>query len=351
MQTAPRYGSKARRITDRFPAFTQGGGPVFRQVVAALAAPLEELDQALHQTMESHWVERAGGGDLERIGSLFAVLSRPGETPAAYRRRLMREVATVLRYGCSPRGIFEAAAATLALELKRGDDGLALIQEVDAYRRRVETHEGHLLEMEEHPMHTRVESLSQLVTGQRFSFTSWGYEPRLQEPARPTITLVAGAQPVDSPLVVNLTTAEAVTYLGKVPKGARLVFPPSGPILLNGQQAPQAYRMKGPLFDQVGRFGDAPFVYPVERSPGLPVGSSDWAFFGGFAPSRGVFPAGQATGAEVILTWEERQRTAFVLRLPPALKGDHPDEVLDRARLAIHRVRAAGVSARVEFAK
>ncbi|HWI66025.1 MAG TPA: hypothetical protein VNT75_29705 [Symbiobacteriaceae bacterium] len=343
---------KARRITSRFPAFLGGGGPVLQQVVGSIAEPLEALDQSMHQVLESHWAERAGGADLERIGSLYGVMPRPDEAAEAYRRRLMLQVSAFLRYGCSPRGVLEAVAAALAVELQRDAAGTAQISEVDAYRRQVATTDGDLLELEEHPLHTRVQTEGAAVSGSRWTVTNFGYEPRLQEPAHPVITVVAGARPVDGPLVVNLTTGEAVGLAGRLAPGARLVFPPAGPVRVNGQIAEAGFRLAGALFDDEAAFDELGFVRRTEESPRLPVGASEWAFFTGYEPGRGVLPPGspEAPAAEVTLTWEERQRASFRVTLPAALQGDDPDGTLALARLAVARVRPAGVNARVEFA-
>lgn len=390
MTAPPELGVKARKILGRFPAFMRAGGEeerLFHQVVESLAQPLDELDVALQQVLESHWAERAGSADLERIGALVSLERRPDEPTEAYRRRLMRCVRAFLHHGPTPRGVIEVVAATLGLELDEGPDGETVLltsaspdprAPSDPYTFRAVVVKGEAmgqyLDLAENPWETRYFQESQARAGLRWTIAHGGLKAGL-----PTMLISGGEVPTAGVKVTNLAKRMGAGFRGQLQPGDLLILRPDGTAWLNGRDvSDRAYWFAGPLldtstfddplsrfgedyqqeapagfggFDQgsltvaEGRFDNAAFdgcVYEPLNVPG--------AFFDGSRFDQDRFWGPVIAGLE--LYWEERKRAAFAVYLPPALAADDERAMasLDLARRAVERIRAAGVQATVTFA-
>lgn len=370
--------SKLDVILSRFPDFYEAQDPqkLLYGVLSALAAPLERLDRQLIEAMWSHWPRRAQDiQDLEQIAALYGVRRFDGEPRERFRQRLLALVRILLTGTATPGALLQVAAATLGLDVwdASGQPQLSPGSIANATLAPV-TGRTQPLTLVETPWQAIEPEAVACVNGQRLGFHQDDFAPVV-----PTLVVTGVGERTVEPLVVNLTSGQAIGYLGNVPDGQRLVIRPDGTARLDGRDVSERlYALQGGFYDRdafdqararlVRRqpraaFGlrglDGPdFLFAGQptavQTPRLPVGDSEWAVtatIGRFgrtafgravwdAPDPQVFQQGRfavtpwdgslftlAPSLHLALRWQERERAVCELRVPWELVQRGPDRV------------------------
>lgn len=365
-------------ILSRFPDFYEVQDPqkLLYGVLSALAAPLERLDRQLVEAMWSHWPRRAQDvQDIERIAALYGVRRFDGEPRERFRQRLLALVRILLTGTATPSALLQVAAATLGLDIwdASGQPQLSPGPTANVTLAHA-TGRTQPLTLVETPWRAVEPEATTCVNGQRLGFHQDDFEPVI-----PTLVVVGIGERTVEPLIVNLTSGQAIGYLGNVPDGQRLVIRPDGTARLDGRDVSERlYSLQGAFYDRdafdhtrarlVRRqpraaFGlrglDGPdFLFAGQptavQTPRLPVGDSEWAVtatIGRFgrtafgravwdAPDPQVFQQGRFAATpwdgslftlepslHLALRWQERARAVCELRVPWELVQRGSDRV------------------------
>ena len=392
--------SKRDVILSRFPDFVEAQNPrkLLYQVVAALAQPLEQLDRQLAEMMWSHWVNRSlAVQDLERIAALVGIHRFDGEPRERFRRRLKALVRVMFSGATTPAAVLQVAAATLDLDIWDGDGRPRLAPgPAPATTQAWAAGYPEPLLLVETPWKDGASDPVLTVNGQLLRFSQNDFEP-----VTPTMVVVGVGDRTVQPVITDLSTGWVIGYLGTVPAGQRLEITPDGHGTLDGADVSRGlFSHHGGFYDRDsfdqdrtrfvlrqpqgvfdgGGLGQPGFVFAADSGqvtvPQLPVGKSDWhasatvGRFGRTAYDRSVwsaldpdlYPQGKfgKTGwdgaifqlepsLQLEMSWQERERTTFELRVPWSLVKYGPQRIEQQSlafvvdpehgTLAVHTIR------------
>lgn len=348
---------------------------------------------------------------LARMAGAIAALAR--NAGAIERQRgVVLDLITVHRSGNgSPTALLHAAAALLALQAGRlrrsGDDFWHLLEAQDRLRPDgAPAPRTDLLALEENPETDVDIAPAPRRHRELFSVQRLGFGPVATD-----VLVVARDDRCIWPMVVDVGAGRALVYAAALGAGQQVRFRASGIVELDGTEAGNlAFAIDGGVFadaatavvgidfvfgdaadpgaggDRVATFGvcrpvatalDGPLPHAGGLTPpiSLRVGPTRLRFFvrqacfgsqAGAADvaavplfAAGVFDAALAAdaaaepAADIGFAWRERQPYSCVLWLPrrfAALDGADQVELRERLRLALDRVRPAGVHLGVEYA-
>jgi len=382
--------TRAADMAERLPQLWRDGELV-RALLDVLGLQLEVVDEESREVARSHHFDTCL--ELEEAGRLAAVLDIAPEvwqSLAEYRpwvhgmRDARLRAGSVTREGVRLfveryRAGFESAnrvkvtPPVLVFARDPAGGGPALVENPPALRRQREPSRG------------GIEPLA------RFEVVNGGLDP---VPLAAVLTGLGATGPEHAPLLANVTTGEAIAYLGPVPPGSRLSLLPASPSVGEGGAGPELVAsLEGvDVTDRVHAFTGltpgppgppAPTTGPprsITLARGvnvlwfLPVAHFD---VGGLDRvllalaelalrqgrwdettfDRSLFA--QEPAATLQLAWVEATPATFVVDLPAAAldsrAGDLDDALAARDRLedalalALPRLAAAGVATRVRF--
>lgn len=188
--------SKSERISGRLPRYLRhwDSKALVHNIIEAVSAEIETADGEIATLMRSHWVDTASMEDLDKLGALMGLKRIPGEVDGRFRGRLKR-AASEFRGGGTVASIEGGVRALLGAE---GANDVRIVENPPA----------------------EIESEFRVMSGDTWSIGSSSIVD-----AVPKITLeVEEGGEVSDPVILNLDTAESITYDGKLTSGQRLVI-------------------------------------------------------------------------------------------------------------------------------
>lgn len=355
-------------------------GSLFWRLLQVVGNQLDAFDEDLDRVQRSHWIETAFDRvDLEQLGALFEVPALAWEPDELYRQRLLATITARLSGAVTGDALLRVVdrlltAADEALEtapvLERGARRRRLVEfpVVRVHSRALRQRRGLLQPLDQ------IELTNESLTPSTLCGAIFG---------------VAGGKTC-VPTLVNLTTGEALSYLGRVPCGAmlRLGFTGAAPSWRATAEL-DGVDVSDRLVSGQGFAADRPLPMPAEQPARpvtlargknrlwfVPLGLFDRPAFDAavFASPDPATMQGRYAGAEpqalfdralffqdpavaLDLWWDERRPARFDIELAAAgelrVAGERPQPELDRERLlAILRdtvglLRAAAVDGRV----
>lgn len=354
-------------------------GSVIWRLLQIVGNQLDAFDEDLDRVQRSHWIETAFDRvDLEKLGALFEVPALAWEPDELYRQRLLATIEARLEGAVSGDSLLRVAGRLL----RAADDALALAPVLPRGARRLALLEFPPLRLRAPWLLSRRGAVQPL---DKIPLTHRGLDP---SPLQGAIVGVRGGKTCQ-PTLINLTTGDALCFLGRVPCGATLSLglagdPPdlratatldgvdvsdrlvSGAGFTPGQPIPMsAERPARPLslargdnllwFLPLGLFDRPGLDSAVFSAPDPALTQARWAPDSEARFDQALFFQGPA--AVLDLWWDERRPARFDLELAAAGErreaGLRPQPELDRERLlAVLRqtlalLRAAAVDGRV----
>lgn len=178
---------RTKRILNRFPNFYKTWDADSRtfKVISALGKRVDEAERDLFSIMRAHWVDKAFSTDLDRLGAVYNIERKPGETDDEYRGHLKRAI----------------------MEFKGGGTISAVLSVV---KMALNLPSDYLLELNENPPKDISKEYS-VITGALFNLSS---ESVLD--AKPSIDISVKTEnaKISNPTLTNTETNEAITYTG-----------------------------------------------------------------------------------------------------------------------------------------
>jgi hypothetical protein len=299
--------SHMQRILDRFPSFYKiwdNSSRIFK-VVSAIAKRLDEADKDLTAILRSHWVDKAFGEDLDRLGSIFNLRRKGGESDPRYRNRLKRAIE----------------------EFKGGGTVSAILTSV---KMALGVPEDAPIKLVENPP---LEATKTLVTAPG---DTWVMSSGSVLDAVPSITITVedGEAGIANPTITNLETDEKITFNGTIGSGKELRIEDGRAKLnrasvtrkLSTREVPRVLRKSSTwsytelVKEEIGRFDAGVFDESV--------------FAIGIPPARIVFK------------WTAYQPATFEIQIPSNLLSRKSD--LSIAQETVDSIKATGVKAIVK---
>lgn len=294
-------------IASRLPHFYKywDRGSSVHALVDGVGKQMDESEKELAAIMRSHWVDTANGRDLDRLGSLFSVRRKEGETDRELRGRIKTSVIS-FKGGGTQGSVRMLVRITLGLPPDAPVDIL------------------------ENPA-ARFQKTWTVGAG-----AEWTVNPRSIADTVPAITIAVdtpGARITD-PTITNLTTGEPITFKGDMAHGDTLRIE-DGQAILNGR-------------DATSRLSTA-------TMPSMPRRKTKWKYTEAVGANVGVFDTARFDqsvftvdiASQVTLEWPALLPATFVVNVPKAQ--------LDRAGVSanylqdlIDGVKACGVKVEVK---
>ena len=266
---------------------------------------MDEMEKDLVSIMRAHWVDTARGEDIDRLGALFNIERKDGESNPDYSNRLKTAIIS-FKGG----GTIDAIRMLVRITLGLPQDYRADIVEnppVDLKR-----------------------------TWKVSSGREWLVNPRNIQDAVPDITITVETEnaKITDPTITNLTTEEAITFKGDISYGKSLKIS-NGKAMLNDKD----------MTDQLS----------TTTIPKLPRKKSKWQYTEYKGANIGTFDQTNFDESvfviditsSVTFEWTACQPATFELRLP--------EELLYKAGVTagymqdiINSVKASGVKADVK---
>ncbi|HTY90421.1 MAG TPA: hypothetical protein VMC84_04525 [Methanocella sp.] len=298
--------SRADTIGERLPHFylTWNGQTAIAGVIKAVGKTMDETEKDFGSIMASHWVDTASGEELDRLGGVYSVRRKAGESDMDFRGRLKTSI-------ISYRGGGTLGSLRMMTRIALGLPA------------------DHPIEILENPP-TQLKQ-----TWKASANNEWSVNPRNIDDATLAITMTVetpGARVTD-PTITNVDTGEYMTFKGSLAFGDVLRLA-DGKASLNGQ-------------DVTERLSPASL-------PRLPRKKTRWRYREAVEANIGVFDStrfDQSVFAVNIMTaitfeWTARQPAFFEVRIP----GD----IIARAGVTreyvqelVNSVKACGVRGQV----
>jgi hypothetical protein len=266
---------------------------------------MDEMEKDLVSIMRAHWVDTARGEDIDRLGALFNIERKDGESDPEYSNRLKTAIISF-----NGGGTIDAIRMLVRITLGLPRDYRADIVEnppVDLKR-----------------------------TWKVSSGREWLVNPRNIQDTVPDITITVETEnsKITDPTITNLTTEEAITFKGDISYGKSLKIS-NGKAMLNDRD----------MTDQLS----------TKIIPKLPRKKSKWQYSEYKGANIGTFDQTNFDESVFVIDitssitfeWTACQPATFELRLP--------EELLYKAGVAagymqeiINSVKASGVKADVK---
>lgn len=193
-------------------------GSLLWQVLRLVGNQLDAFDEDLDRVQRSHWITTAFDRvDLDKLGALFEVPSLDWEPDDLYRARLLATIAARLEGAVSGESLMRVVARMQAA----ADEALALAPVVERGAKR-----RALIEFPAQRMHSRAlrERRGMVQPLDKLEIVNEGLEPARLCGA---IHGVRGGKTC-VPTLINLTTGDALAFVGRVPLGSTLVLEVEG---------------------------------------------------------------------------------------------------------------------------
>lgn len=355
-------------------------GELLAGVMAIPGLQLELVDEDAAAIQRSHWFNTTVElSDAARLGALLDIAPEPWQGLAEYRAWLHALRNAMLRNGAVTRGALTGFVEEYTAAY-RAATGSIVVPPIATWS---DTHSGHLPAFVENPPRRRVEHVPAsggIAPLQRFQLQQRGLDDTM-------IGFVCTGLPDQGeyvPLLANVTTGDALVWLGHLPVGQRLWIRPQldGTVTaeLEGRDVTRDLRSITGLVPGTpwtsAQLATPPRALPLVRGTNdlwfLPVahfdrpgldralmvladlvlaqGRWDETHF-----DRALFA--QDAGLTLLLTWVETQPATVEITLPAGLMrsrtGELEDALVERERLAgalalaIGRLKPAGVRASV----
>ncbi|MFV8754467.1 hypothetical protein ACNOYE_28295 [Nannocystaceae bacterium ST9] len=366
-------------MLDRLPpAWRIESGSLLWQVMRIVGNQLDAFDEDLDRVQRSHWIATAFDRvDLEKLGALFEIPALAWEPDELYRQRLLATIAARLEGAVSGESLMKVVARLQGA----ADEALALAPVLERGAKRRVLNEFPAQRMHSRSLRERKGMVQPLET---IELVNEGLLPTRLGGA---LFGVRGGKTC-VPTLINLTTGDALSYLGRVPCGSmlKLGFTGEDPIWrataeldgvdvsdrlvggsgwLPGQVVPLEQPAK-PItlargsnriwFVPMGLFGRPGFDASVFSNPDPELLQARW----GQTEPAVVFDRAlffQEPVAALDLWWDERRPARFDIEIAAMGErreaGLRPQPELDRERLlailrqTIGLLRAAAVDGRV----
>jgi hypothetical protein len=295
---------RTQRIIDRFPSFykTWDRNSLIFKVVSALGKRLDEADKEPAAILRAHWVDTAFGNDLDKLGAIYNIDRKKGESDPEYRARLKRAIME-FKGG----GTISAVLSLVKMAL-----GLPM---------------DYPLELLENPPKGIYKELK-VRTGETWSLSS---ESVLDATPSITISVETEDAKVTNPTITNLDAEEVVTFNGVIRSVERLRIE-NGRAFLNDSEVTE--KLSTNITPKLLRKGSMwKYTEPLEED----IGVFDTAHF-----DLSVFAVGIPT-VKIGFEWIAYQPATFELRIPKDAvpQGDG----ISRLQEVVDSIKAAGVQA------
>lgn len=374
--------SHATAIRDRLPPLYRDGA-LIGQICALSGAAFDMIDEDARFVQQAHWFDRAFL--LEDATKLAAVLDLGPESWQALLE--FRGWVHALRNAMLQRGAVTVSALQRFLqeyaEAYRTATQSMVVGSLSLWEK--ERRNGRASFVENPP---RIRSERAPTVGGTEPLAHWQVENRGLDPARLAVLMTGlPAGPECVPVVVNLTTHEAIVYRGTLGCGARLAITATADggirALLEGRDVSKDVCSVSPLVPGTPWEGSA--VHMPARAITLARGVNDLWFLplahfdlegldrallslADLALAQGVFDTGrfdaalyhQDAAVRIDLQWTEHAPATIDIDLPGGAmlspEGELAESLVERDRfatainVAVDRLRAAGVTAAVTVA-
>ncbi len=298
--------TRADKVAARLPHFflSWDRSSVVSVVVESVGRRMEDTEKDLALIMRSHWVDTAGGKDLDRLGALFSV-PRGGEGDPDYRRRLKTAIVSYKGGG------------TLSSIRMMARIALGLPQDYP-------------VEIRENPR------VAMKRTWKVRANSDWKVNPRSIADSEPEITIAVDTKDVkiSDPTITNLDTGESITFKGTLSFGEELRIG-KGRATVNGE-------------DRTQRLS-------VAKVPTMPRGKTKWLYTEAIGANLGVFDRAQFDKSVFAVDITTSVTFEWVAFQPAAFEVLVPKELLDKSGVKaayiqrlIDSVKACGVSGEVK---
>ncbi|MCD1294336.1 hypothetical protein CUJ83_04900 [Methanocella sp. CWC-04] len=299
--------SSAEKISSRLPHFYVHWDKesLISNTVDSIGKRLDESEKEFIAIMRCHWVDTAGGTDLDRLGAIFRIGRNDGEPDNDYRGRLK---AAVISYkgGGTIGAIKTIVRVTLGLP------------------------QDYPVEIIENP------PVALNKTWNVRAGKEWTVNPRNINDTVPVITIKVETENarISDPTITNVTTGESITFTGDMHHGDILRIS-DGVATLNGS-------------DETPRLS-------TTKMPSLPRRRTTWKYTEAVGANIGVFDSTKFDESvfaidiisSVTFEWVADQPATFELRVPEhilmkaGMRKDYLQEMLES-------VKASGVKAEVK---
>ncbi len=306
--------ARAEKISQRLPHFYRQWDPASRVSLlsSAVGKRMDEAEKDLISILQAHWVDKASGHDLNKLGALLSTKRKEGEVDSDYRNRLK---IAILKYQGG--GTVKAVQTAVRIALKLPEDHPVEILEnpkvehditynykIQAGKCSVDPDEDYLLK----PMSVK------------------------DVPLDITITVDTENAKLRDPVLKNLDTGDSMVFRNEVSNGDVLKIG-SGRAMLNGE-------------DQTSK------LFPRFCKLIIPREGSRWQFRDTIGEHQGTFNSSRFDESYFVLDmissimfrWIADQPAEFVLSIPrdllakAAITEDEMQEILNS-------VKASGVKA------
>jgi len=381
-------------MLDLLPApYTQRPGSTLAGLLGAFALELEAYAEDTDRMRRTHWVETAYRlDDLAKIGALAGVPAFGWEDLEAYRARLVATVIARLAGSVGPVEI-KTFVVDYVQRAQQAFGNATFVPGIAAFADPLDAfappQRGHYRppELAENPIARRrsaaLDALGNRVTYlHRWSDTNGGLDPSV---ATFRVGGFTGSRTA-APILMNLTTGDALLYRGVVKTGALLEIFDGGAAgqrrkaqaMLDGKDVTAKLTSSSAL--RLGGAFDAAVFDPAPLLPRMARGKNDWiylsagyygvrgldevyfwladdqlrqGFFGTAAFDHAIFATDAAGRLE--MWWDETQPATFEVRVPrtyvvvPRGFDATYEEVAEALTFSVGALRAAGVRASVRF--
>ena len=383
------------RILDLLPPpYSAASDSMLGRLLEVAAIEIDVLQEDIDRLRATHWIAQAWRfEDVRKIAALLRIEPLPWETLDTFRARLLPLVTAFIEGALGPVEIRRFVHAYLASAAVALDATLVqgLPPDFDAAFRDPPVRPAFRpLVLAEYPQRIRTSASLAARSGLVPVLLRWSEVNRgLDEAvARFTITGLAGRRTV-TPMLINLTTGDALFFADRVPAGAELAITQARPDAGRLARATlDGFDVTAKLRSFAGFVPGRPYTPadfdPEPLLPRLPRGPTEWLYLsvgqydvrgldqfhfamaeadlfeGRFDDSRfdhALFPAGPH--AHVAMEWTESEPASFEVVVPRTIvaepegsaSGGHAYELVEQAlRAAIGSLHAAGVRAETRFA-
>ena len=272
------------------------------KVISAFGKRIDEAEEDLFSIMRAHWVDKAYRTDLDRLGAIYNMERKPGESDDEYRGRLKRAI----------------------MEFKGGGTLSAVLSSV---KMALNLPTDYSLELNDNPPKEVVKEFS-FTTGDLFTISS---ESVLD--AKPTINISVETEDaeISNPTLTNTDTDEAITFMGTIKTGEDLRIE-EGKTFLDDTEVTQKLSTKTiPTLLRKGSTWSYTEIIKEE------IGVFDIAQF-----DHSIFAFGIPT-VKVVLNWTAFQPATFEINIPKNTLYRGND--ISMVEAVINSIKAVGVKA------
>jgi len=294
---------RTKRIIERLPAFYKvwDRRTLLFKIIHSIGKMLDETEKDLDAILLSHWVDTAFREDLDKLGAIFNIKRKLGESDEDFRGRLKRAI----------------------VEFKGGGTVSALLT---AVKISLGVPMDYPIELIENPPIILYREID-VRTGD-----TWWFSSNSVLDASPNMLLTVKSEDakIVKPTLINLETNESITFNGEIKSGDVFEIK-NGKAFLNGI--------------------DVSEMLSADKMPILLRKGSEWKYAEVLAENIGVFDQARfddaifAVGIPVVslkFEWTAYQPATFEIRIPKdALTGKSVSEVEE----IVNSIKAAGVKA------